>query len=234
MNFGLLLIIPAIGGYWVLTRLHLTHHQTVRGEGYHVLFKSAGVGAAIFAVAHLVVLLIYCLFPQAKETWRAAFPYPFSATVALGILFSYLIPCAGNRIWKEEESADMAAAENGDRIELLIRESIRRGEFVEISLKTRKSYIGRTLGSTYAAGAQQDISLIPVASGYRDRDTQQLHLTTNYAPVMERSYPEAKSFSDYLNFRIVIPKDQVVSIRLFDPDAYLRFQLPNDPALDQG
>ena len=55
-------------------------------------------------------------------------------TVALGTLFSYLIPCVGNLIWNAEKSADMAAEETGDRIELMIRESIKRGEFVEISL----------------------------------------------------------------------------------------------------
>ena len=191
-----------------------------------MLFEAAGAGAAVFAVAHLVILLIYCLFPQAEEAWRNTFPYELSDTVALGAFLSLLIPDLGNLIWNAEKSADMAAEENGDRIELLIRESIKQGEFVEVSLKTRKSYIGRTLGSTYAAGSQQDISLIPLASGYRDRDTQDLYLTTNYAPVMEKLDPDAQSISEYVNLRIVIPRDQVVSIRLFDPDAYLQFQIP--------
>ena len=196
----------------------------MRREGYHLLFESAGVGALVFGFSHLLVLLMHCLFPMTEEIWQNAFPYPFSDTVALGALFSYLIPCVGNRICNEEESADIAAEDKGDRIELLIRESIRRGVFVEVSLKTRKSYIGRTVASAHATGTQQDISLIPIASGYRDKETQDLYLTTNYAQVMQQTDSKEQSFPGYEDFRIVIPRDQVVSVRLFDPDTYRRSQ----------
>ena len=65
--------------------------------------------------------------------------------------------------------------------------------------------------------SRPDVSLTPVMSGYQDKETQDLELTTNYAPMMERSA------SAYEDFRIVIPKDQIVSVRLFDPDTYQQF-----------
>lgn len=218
MNFGLFFIIPTLGGYWILTNLHRTRHQAARNQGYHVLFQAAGVGAVVFVFAHLVVLLIHCLFPRANTVWQSAIPYAFSDTAALGALISFIVPDIGNRIWKEEQSAVKAAEDNGDRIELLIMDSIQRERFVEITLKSRKSYIGRALRSRSVNYNQPDVSLIPVMSGYRDKDTQELVLTTNYAPVMSLSY------LDYADFRIVIPKSQIVSVRLFDTDTYRGFQ----------
>ena len=218
MNFGLFFIIPALGGYWILTNLHRTRHQAARGQGYHVLFQAAGVGAIVFGLSHSIILLIHCLFPEANTIWRSAIPYPFSDTVALGVLISFIVPEIGNKIWDEEQSAVKTAEDNGDRIELLIMGAIREERLVEITLKTGKSYIGRALGSRSVNYNQPDVSLIPVMSGYRNRETQDLVLTTHYEPVMPQSYLE------YADFRIVIPKSQIVSVRLFDPDTYHRFQ----------
>ena len=218
MNFGLFFIIPALGGYWILTNLHRTRHQAARGQGYHVLFQAAGVGALVFGISHLVVLLIHCLFPKAATYWQSAIPYAFSDTVALGVLLSLIVPDIGNRIWKEEQSAVEVAEDNGDRIELLLMESIQRQEPVEITLKTRKSYIGRALRGRSVNYSQPDVSLIPVMSGYRNKETLELVLTRNYAQMTSQSN------LDYEDFRIVIPKDQIVSVRLFDPDTYQMFQ----------
>ena len=168
-------------------------------------------------MSHLIVLLIHCLFPKADDVWQSAIPYTFSDTVALAMLFSLIFPEIGNKIWKEEESAVKATEDNGDRIELLIMEAIRREHPLEITLKSRKSYIGRALRSRSVNYSRPDVSLIPVMSGYRDKETQDLKLTTNYALMTDRS---ALAYED---FRIVIPKDQIVSVRLFDPDTYQQF-----------
>ena len=224
MNFGLFFIIPALGGYWILINLHRTRHQAARGQGYHVLFQAAGVGAVVFGISHLVVLLIHCLFPKADTFWQSAIPYDLSDTVALGVLVSLIVPEIGNRIWKEEESAVKAAEDNGDRIELLLMESIQRQEPVEVTLKSRKCYIGRALRGRSVNYSQPDVSMIPVLSGYRNKETLELVPTLNYAQMT------SQSGLNYEDFRIVIPKAQIVSVRLFDPDTYQRFQKQSQDA----
>ena len=218
MDIGLFLLVLALGGYWFLTHCHRTNHQIARGTGYHVLFQSSLAGGAIFTISHIVILIIHHHIPQFKECWQSFIPYPFSDTVALGVLVSCTLPYIFNRIWNAEKSDRKAAKDSGNLIELMLRESIERKKLVEITLKNRKSYIGSVTDSGAINDGETDISLIPVASGYRDQDTQELHITTNYAPVIK------KAFFSYTDFRIVIPMSEIVSVRLFDPKTYRLFQ----------
>ena len=89
---------------------------------------------------------------------------------------------------------------------------------VELSLRSGKSYIGFALQSGIAISGESDISMIPMASGYRNKDTQEPEITTHYAPVIEGSE------LDYTDFQVIIPKSEIVSARLFDPELYQRFQ----------
>ena len=224
MNIGLFLLIPALSGYWFLTHCHRTNHQIARNTGYHVLFQSSVAGGVIFSVAHLIILIIHRCIPQFSELWKSWIPYPFADTVALGILVSFVLPYICNFVCTAHESDKKTADESGNLIELLLRESIEQGKFIEITLKSRKSYIGSVINSGAISHRESDISLIPVASGYRNKDSQELEITTNYAPVIAESYPDAKSYLDYKDFQIIIPKSEIVSARIFDPDIYRKFQ----------
>ena len=218
MNFGLFFIIPAIGGYWFLNCLHRTRHKLTRGSGYHTLLQSAVAGGLLFGFAHLSIIVVHRYLPKFDEFWQSYIPYPFSDTVALGILLSVLLPVAGNKIWSEEDSARKATVESGDHIELIILESIDQEDLVEVTLKSRKSYIGVALKSRMLNISEPDISIVPIASGYRNKETLELEMTTNNARMISESY------RDFHDFRVVIPKSEIVSVRLFDPELYQRFQ----------
>ena len=62
-----------------------------------------------------------------------------------------------------------------------------------------------------------------MASGYRNKDTHELEITTNYAPVLGESL-EKSSDLVYEDFRIVIPMPEIVSARVFLPETYELFQ----------
>ena len=57
---------------------------------------------------------------------------------------------------------------------MLLAESTERQVFVELTLRRGKSYIGLALNSGLQAHNESDVALIPLASGYRDPDTQEL------------------------------------------------------------
>lgn len=103
----------------------------------------------------------------------------------------------------------------------MIAESIEDQKLIEISLRNRKSYIGFGIVSSIETidKDEADIELLPTASGYRDESTQELILTDNYAEVLEE-HP----YDNYDDFRIVIPMSEIVSARVFDPDAFTIFQ----------
>ncbi len=213
-----LIFIPALGGYFLLRFLNYTRYGIARDSGYHVLLKSAVVGAVLFALAHGIILIIDKQSPEVLSQWESYIDYPFSSTVTLGVLLEFVILIAGNLIYSKDKAAKDTAIRDGDLIELLIRESMQAPTLIELSLRSGKSYIGFALESGIAKSGDSDISMIPMASGYRNEETLELEITTNYAPVIEDSE------LDYTDFRVVIPKSEIVSTRLFDPEIYQRFQ----------
>ena len=220
MDFGLYLV-PVLTGYWFLTHLHYTNYNVVRAAGYHVFFQSAIAGGLLFVFAQgIIYLLKLCLADDAifVSSTLASNSAPF----ILCALSGFLLPPAGNKFYGREKSAAHIAEKNGYRLALLLSQSIKEQKFVELSLKSRKSYIGLILGSEITRYGEPDIALLPLASGFRDKDTLELEITTNYAPAIEQSL-EASDLQ-YEDFQIVIPRDEVISARVFYPDAYDLFQ----------
>ena len=229
MGLGLFLL-PALGGYWFLTHLNYTRYGVIRESGYHVLFRSAFAGVVLFGIAWVVLLCLNQHIPQIDALWKSYVSTPHSDTVAVSILLGVVLPVAGNLIYSSEKGARKVANDSGDLIEVLMEESIEDQTLVEISLRTRKSYIGFALQSRVTSHREPDLCVIPIASGYRDKDTQELNITTNYAPVIQQSLEESLAITDE-DFRIIIPMSEVVSVRLFLPEAYVLFQggeLPED------
>ena len=73
----------------------------------------------------------------------------------------------------------------GDQVSLIIDQAILQGRFVEISLASGKSYVGSPIQGTFGHRDDGDVAIIPVASGYRNNETQALVMTTNYAPTID-------------------------------------------------
>ena len=221
-----LLFIPTLGGYWFLTRLFYTRYSALRDSGYHVLFKSAIVGCFLVAVARLMVIFFFTpYFPFICELWKSFVPFDYYGTAALSALLGGVLPIGINRFYKKEKAMRRTARESGNLIELLIRENNESGKLVELSLESGKSYIGFVLESGIARHGESDVALLPLNSGYRKEDTQELEITTNYAPVLWEFLQNQESSSlDYEDFRIVIPMSKIISARIFDPDLYELFQ----------
>ena len=214
-------LIPILAGYWVLTRLHYTHYSIVRDTGYHLFFKAAIVGVVLYFVSRLTILSTTGILGHILSEWDLRSLSPFAATPTIIALLAILLPLLGNRLYGAERAASRAAERDGDLVELLIAESIDTQKLIELSLRNRKSYIGIGVfsGIETIDRDKADVELLPLASGYRDEHTQELVITENYAEVLEEHpYPE------YDDFRVVIPMSEIVSARVFDPDAYAIFQ----------
>ena len=73
---------------------------------------------------------------------------------------------------------------------------------------------------------ESDVALIPLASGYRDQETHELVITTNYAPAINEYLDSDPEIPDLIHedFRVVVPASEIVSARIFSPEIYWRFQ----------
>ena len=216
-------LIPVVTGYWFLTHLHFTRYGALRDSGYHVFFRAVIAGVILAFIAYTSIFLLNPHIPEVSTIWESFMPIPYSGMLTLTILLGWALPIVGNLFYSKEKAARRAARQSGDLIELLIVESIEEQRLIELSLKNGKSYIGFALESGITSQDESDISLIPMVSGYRNRNTQELEITTNYAPVVQKSLKETLDLA-YEDFRVVIPMPEIVSARLFHPETYERFK----------
>ena len=224
MGLGLLLI-PSLGGYWFLRHANVTRYEIYRQSGYHLLFQSAIAGIVLAAVGHVITLVIYHFDPQIRTAWYSEIPVEYLDTAILSVLLSLVLPLIINLFYHRDRAAKRTAKRYGDLMELIISDSIERQTMVEMSLQNGKSYIGYALESSIAKQVSSDIAIAPVASGYRSEDKRELHITTHYAPVIRRWRGDDSSIDDVIrDFRVVISRREVCSIRPFDPRVYLLFR----------
>lgn len=74
-------------------------------------------------------------------------------------------------------------------IDVILLSSLEKDKFLLISMSDRKAYVGRVVSMgepNELDGPDQEIAIVPVMSGYRDKDTMQLQLTTVYEKVNDK------------------------------------------------
>ena len=230
MNLGLLLI-PALGGYYLLARSYITRYWVARRSGYALFFSAAIAGVVLLAAARLAATSLshFDALSSAAAWWSTFAPFEYANTVLVSALVAITMAEGVNLVIlllrKKNYWARRAAMANGDLIECLMQEALesRGRQLVEVSTKTSKSYIGFAQYSSVAtAGGESDIAVAPVASGFRCPDTRELRITTDYTSVLlDKTLTDEDLRND---FRIVIPRAEVASARRFDPVAYERFR----------
>ena len=222
MDFSLPLV-AVIAGYVFLTRFNNTRYRAARSSGYHVFFQSAFWGILLFALSYVGLFLLYEVTPRESLLWASLLPDIVWDAVVASVGLGILLPFALKPFSDENEAAMQAAKDSGDAIELLIAESFDDQRAVEITMRTGKSYVGLATEIPIALEGAADVSLVPMVSGYRDKETQELQLTQNYAPLLVEAIA-GQSEVNYEDFRVVISFQEIVSARLFERTVWERFQ----------
>lgn len=118
---------------------------------------------------------------------------------------------------RSNEYLDIVKKEDGI-LNIAIRSMV-ENKTVKISLKSRKVYVGFIKGE-YLNGTDLDnIVILPMLSGYRDKDKLRVSFDCNYMTV----YLE-NNITNLDDFRLVIKMDEVESISLFDVSYYKKFE----------
>ena len=228
-------LIPALLGYWWLTRLHVTSLLVLRKSGYHLFFLSGLTG---FVVCAAWLLAIHGF------RWWQGFPLPeftsvdslpaFLPQTAWGLIANSIailsLPFVLNLVlyFCKDKAARYAAHKNGDLIELLLAEAMEQRRLVEISLASGKSYIGHVLVSGIECSTDSDIKLLPLASGHRCKEKQELRITLRYPSHAWSYHPDlAATMQAAKIYQVVIPISDVVSARFFDFQTYEMFRMEN-------
>ncbi|MDX7720470.1 hypothetical protein SJR62_14430 [Aeromonas caviae] len=104
-----------------------------------------------------------------------------------------------------------------------------------VTLSSRKVYIGVLTMPALENGSVEYIELLPIMSGFRDKDELTLHLTTNYHDHYSKrgllsGIPMGPNTLSINSFRVVIPAKEIESMSLFDKDTYNDFKAQEEQA----
>ncbi len=103
-------------------------------------------------------------------------------------------------------------------IEQLLLHCMEEGELAQVTLRSRRIYVGMIHTATLEYEKTANIVLIPMLSGYRDAKTMNLAVENNYSRwYHQHDISFVSTPKSALEFRKVLMVDQIESLSLFDP-----------------
>jgi len=97
---------------------------------------------------------------------------------------------------------------------LFLKSYVEDGFFIMLTMEDRKVYIGRVISlgePNETEGMDQEIAITPYASGYREKDSLNLVLTTKYKDISE-------------DVSLVLRQDKIISATHFSESVYEEFE----------
>lgn len=226
MSIGLLGLLPVLaGGYLFAVRSPLTRHLIHHRSDYGLYLVAVAAGSVALLVGWLAALL--ALAGPGGPALRAAAADP--GVWSLGALLALPIGWAGGELTRLlPEGVRRRLYERAieyQALERVLLDSLVQDMPVRITLVDRKVYVGFVLSAPDPTMPRRWLRLLPLVSGYRDRDTLRYAFTTFYEPVYEEFVGDTVDTEAIdPRFQIALPADRIASIGLFDFETYESFQ----------
>jgi hypothetical protein len=226
MPFDLLLL-PLLGGYVFVSRFNLLRFEAKRLNGQRLVMLSALVGVVALAVSYIIVKFIILWAQPVYLFWKSVFPHRDFGPAIGAFLLGSTTWWPLNKIWGDKKSIDSVISKWNDRLEMILERALCETKKVMIDLKGGKTYIGLVVSPCNPEYDRKYISLLPLLSGYRNKDTHELCLTTDYTSVyniiLEQGLDADNNRKRVDNFEIVILASEILAVHIFDDDAYRFF-----------
>ena len=234
-----LLILPALGGYFLLRYWNRTRYFLARLDGYRFVLWVAVAAVTLLGLASLLVALAYPTAVGAglATGWHHAVPFAHSGKAFGAFVLGIVAPHVLNRVprlirfefpgWNDANFwARRALAAQGNELELLLARALSNESPVMATLSSGKVYVGFVTRSLRPGVERRYLRLLPVVSGYRESGTQRVTFTTPYEEVRAEADDLDSPLYGLLSqdFEVVLPIGDIVSANLFDFVAYEAFE----------
>jgi hypothetical protein len=245
----LFVLVILISGYLICSGIHLVRYRLKHSSGYHTFLMSAGAGLLVLSVAYLLRLLAVGLgldWSLVAELMRLAVPSTlishetiFLVELSLGMLL--VAACTPPLIYwlvaryttlERRELFMGAFIEEGDSPEFLelLLSSHQYGLPILFTLSDRKVFVGYPI--KIQSEKFNDVLILPVVSGYRDKDRVKFRPVTHY----ERVIKNELEGTEYEMFAVSLPIREIVhahlmDLKLFDIFVDNEVKPDSDPAL---
>jgi len=230
MPFNILLL-PLLGGFVLVTRWNYTRFKTKRLSGERLVFFSAIAGVFLSVLAFLLLRVAARVWPGLEVAWQHHVPFAYAGTSLLALVIGFLAWKPLNW-WSPRERAVRGAMQQwNDFLEMLLEDSIKKTLMVSVSLKSGKVYMGFVTGNFDPSYERKYIRLWPVFSGYRNKDTHELAVTTNYAIAYAETVSSSGVSSVVERFQVIVPVGELQSASFFDPKTYDLFNPSGEPLM---
>lgn len=153
--------------------------------------------------------------------------YLWSFGAVLWMKVKDLLICFGESQFSPTKIALMWNILRDSPLDIILMRSLVQTRHVMITLDSDKVYVGiiNNLGEpNEREGPSQEISLVPILSGYRDANTKDVKFSNYY------------DFADNVSndFSVVIPQSRIVTVSWFDFDTYERLHGGQPSAVEAG
>ncbi|HBU6577873.1 TPA: hypothetical protein PIP05_004530 [Klebsiella oxytoca] len=143
-----------------------------------------------------------------------------------------------NKFWHacgDHRFKALAKAARNNPLETLAIEASATLSPVIFTLKSKKFYVGWVIRPPLEHGKIEHMAFIPLLSGYRDKDTLKIVVTTNYDAHYESiglfgdvvgidGPPRVKSDLSFNDFRVICPVSEIENLSFFDFETYNHFK----------
>jgi hypothetical protein len=154
-------------------------------------------------------------------------PFEYSGTALLAFLMGWWLWRPANSLfkWTVEGEVERAIYEKNDPLEVLLKESMRDGRAVLVTLQSGKVYVGQVIANFNPAYDVESIKISPILSGYRRADDQSVAFNIDYTDLLTKVHNHDPDVSprDKEDLGIVITLDEVTSACIFSLPMYRKF-----------
>ncbi len=233
-----LFIIPIIAGYFIITNSSLFKYNSQRLTRSRILLESLLIGLITVGVGFLLRTLIELSYNRIiSKTLEKLNSIPFEKpTYFWTFLFSCLfaIMCFALlelvilKLYDKNTAIIWAVNRHGDELETIVKDSALNGQAILLTLKNDKVYIG-FFEETPIPSKTNYLSISPILSGYRDKETKKLVVTTDYFEVVEEFMSDIEEKEGVelekitLNTDIVIKQDEIITASIYEQNIYDKF-----------
>ncbi|MFV2056883.1 MAG: hypothetical protein ACC707_10470 [Thiohalomonadales bacterium] len=244
MSFASIILIPLLAGYafsisWAGSRYHVAREQ-----GYHLYFRTGlyGVLLSLFAsILHLYIVSRHNYILTALQEFLDAFTLEHTAiddttltlvnistiTLLLGLSLGHVL-----NVFPWSRRLLLHIAIRNDDFERLVLRALRKLMPICVSMSNGKIYVGYVISTIDPAVERTALRILPLLSGYRDKDTNIMHFNTSYHEIYEQINDDDDLFEnndlshlEVSDFEKVLPFNDIQSSHLFDIVAYQYFTL---------
>ena len=221
-----LLILPLVGGYYLISRYNGYKFIQQRLDRQRLIFDSILFGILILAATIIIRYIFEFIAPDFIQLLYNYLPLkiPYIGTTIFSFIFPVVFTEIGNLTFcsDHKKQIDKSIKKIGNELETLLRSSFKDSKLLKFALDTDKVYIA-WVKELPIPTVSNYIRVVPVFSGYRD-STKQLIFTTNYLSVYSEYVKEGKIKEIYeLDVDLIITLDNLVTVSYFDIEMYERF-----------